>query len=200
MCLLGIFPFAGFLIIALLIIFKVMRLHKRGISVRAGYKKKHLTVFFLYPVFFLLLFLWLMAMAIQTFQIPVSTDFVFLIRKQVDSFWFSATGAGLIILSIVVMFITLLHFRSSLRFGMNKKNQGNLITTGIFSYSRNPFFLSLDLYFIGQAMVFPGYLFVVMALLAVTGIHFFIMKEEKFLWAYYREEYLEYKTKVRRYF
>ncbi len=200
MCLLGIFPLAGFLIIFLLIIIKVMRLHKRGISVRAGFKKKHFTIFFLYPIFFLLLLLWLIALAVQTFQIPVSAGFEFLIRQQVISSWLSATGAGLIILSVIMMFITMLHFQSSLRFGMNRKNQGKIITTGIFSFSRNPFFLSIDFYFIGQALILTGYLFIIIALLSVLLIHFFIKKEEKFLLAYYREDYLDYKNRVRRYF
>ncbi len=200
MCFLNIFPLAGFLFIVLIIILKVMTLQRRGIMVRASRRKMDFTVFLLYPVFLLLLFLWLAALVVKTFQIPFFPEFNLLIRHQIVSSWLEAAGAGLIVLSIVVMVITMLHFQSSFRFGMDKKNQGKLITTGIFLHSRNPFFVSVDLFFIGQAMIFPGILFITMALLAMPGIHLFIMKEEKFLIAYYKKDYLDYKSRVRRYF
>jgi protein-S-isoprenylcysteine O-methyltransferase Ste14 len=100
----------------------------------------------------------------------------------------------------MLMLITLVHFKTSLRFGMSSSNKGDLITTGIFSFSRNPFFLSLNLYFTGQAMVFPAIVFIGFALMAVAGIHFFILKEEKFLIIFYGESYTSYQKKVRRYF
>jgi protein-S-isoprenylcysteine O-methyltransferase Ste14 len=52
----------------------------------------------------------------------------------------------------------------------------------------------------GKAMVFAGILFIVVALFAVAGIHFLILKEEKFLIIFYGESYTSYQKKVRRYF
>jgi protein-S-isoprenylcysteine O-methyltransferase Ste14 len=96
--------------------------------------------------------------------------------------------------------LTLLHFRFSLRFGLDDKNQGELVTRGVFSQSRNPFFLSINLFFVGLALFHTSVFFIVMALLTLISIHFFILKEEKFLRKHYGEAYQKYREKVGRYF
>jgi hypothetical protein len=63
MCFLSIFPFAGLMIIVLLISFKVVLLQRKGISVKAGTSKKPAANRFLYPVFLLILLLWLTALS-----------------------------------------------------------------------------------------------------------------------------------------
>jgi protein-S-isoprenylcysteine O-methyltransferase Ste14 len=109
-------------------------------------------------------------------------------------------GVVITIMSLIIMLLTLLHFRNSLRFGLDENNRGKLITGGIFSISRNPFFTSLLLWFFGIALILPSPFFIGFALLAAVGIHFFILKEEKFMQRFYGVEYLEYRRKVRRYF
>jgi protein-S-isoprenylcysteine O-methyltransferase Ste14 len=196
---LGIFPVSGFLIIIMLIIFKVKALKKRGISVRADGEQNGIRVYFLYAVLSLLFIAWLSGLIVQTFQIAIPNQLHFFIEQQLTSILIRIAGAVFIFLSVLLMFFTMLHFKLSFRFGMNRENQGKLVTKGIFSRSRNPFFLSIDLYFIGQALVFTGIVFAVIALLAIIGIHLFILKEEKYLLTYYRKEYLEYMKRVRRY-
>jgi protein-S-isoprenylcysteine O-methyltransferase Ste14 len=92
------------------------------------------------------------------------------------------------------------HFKTSIRFGLNDKNKGKLITSGVFAYSRNPFFLSLDLYFLGISLMLPNLFFIGFAVLTVISIHFFILKEEKFMLKAYGIEYKKYVSKVGRYF
>jgi len=87
-----------------------------------------------------------------------------------------------------------------LRFGLNENNRGKLINTGIFSVSRNPFFFSIILCFVGTALIFMNWFFIGFAVLAIVSIHFFILKEEKFMRQHYGESYREYRKKVRRYF
>ncbi len=197
---LSIFPLAGLLIIILLIFVKTVLLKRKGIPFKAGTTKLTGTNLLLFPLFLLLLLVWLAALTSQTFNIHSFLYPSALTKNLVSSLLPLAAGAGIILLSVLIMSITLIHFKTSLRFGLNKNNQGKLITEGIFSFSRNPFFLSLDLYFIGQALVFPGILFIAMTLMALTGIHLFILKEEKFLRMHYREIYTDYAKKVRRYF
>jgi len=60
--------------------------------------------------------------------------------------------------------------------------------------------LSLLLFFTGTALVFPNFFFITFAVCAFAGIHFSILKEEKFLYLVYDEEYKNYTAKVRRYF
>lgn len=200
MCFLGIFPVTGFLAIVLLIILKVVALRRKGISVGARQSKKQIKSYMLYLVFLLLLLLWLAALVTQAFHLKQFLIPAFMTEKLITSTILKATGAGIVLLSVLLMFVTLLHFRQSLRFGMNNNNQGKLVTSGIFSLTRNPFFLSLDFYFVGQAMVFPGILFICMSILTILSIHFFILKEEKFLLRHYQNNYFDYARKVRRYF
>jgi len=200
MCFLSIFPLAGLLIIVLLILIKVLVLRKQWVQVSAKGTKKKPAFILVYIVFLLLFMIWLWGLAGSVFHLQQPVLPSFLTHRFTESVMLQATGAVFIAVSDLLMLFTLLHFKSSLRFGLSKNNQGKLITTGIFSISRNPFFLSIDLFFIGQAMVFPAPLFVAMALFAVLSIHFFILKEEKFLSSYYSKEYLDYTQKIRRYF
>ena len=200
MCFLSIFPLAGLLIIILLIVVKVVILKNKGVLVKAAGSDKPLATLILYPIFLLILLLWLTALINLSFDLPPFLLPSFLTKKMIQSPILETMGAVFICLSVLLMFITLVHFKSSLRFGMNSNNQGKLITTGIFSYSRNPFFLSLNLYFIGHSLIFPGILFLATTCMAVAAIHLFILKEEKFMRMHYRNQYINYQQKVGRYF
>jgi protein-S-isoprenylcysteine O-methyltransferase Ste14 len=199
MCFLSIFPLAGLLIIALLIFIKVRALRKQGIKVSAKGTKKKPAFLLVYPVFLLLFMIWLWGLAESALHLQQPVLPSFLTKRIIESYILEATGAGFIFLSVILMLFTLLHFKSSLRFGLSKNNPGKLITTGIFSLTRNPFFLSIDLFFIGQAMVIPAPLFIAMAFMALLSIHLFILKEERFMHVQYPEEYPSYSRKVRRY-
>jgi protein-S-isoprenylcysteine O-methyltransferase Ste14 len=200
MCFLSIFPLAGLLMIVLLIFIKVRVLRRQGIKVSAKGTKKKPAFLLVYILFLLLFMIWLVGLAESALHLQQPVLPSFLTKRTIESWILEAAGAGLIFLSVILMLFTLLHFKSSLRFGLSETNPGKLITTGIFSLTRNPFFLSINLFFIGQAMVFPALLFIVMALLALVSIHFFILKEEKFLSVYYRKKYDDYMHKVKRYF
>ncbi len=199
MCFLSIFPLAGLLIIILLILGKVVILKRKRVTVKAAGSYKPGASLILYPVFLLILLLWMAALTELTFKLSPFLLPHLMTKKIINLPALEITGAVFIFLSVVLMLITLVHFKTSLRFGMNSKNQGKLITTGIFSFSRNPFFLSLNLFFIGQALVFPGILLIAMALMTVAGIHLFIKREEKFMRIHYGNQYNVYMHKVRRY-
>ena len=199
MNLLGIFPLFGFLAIILLIIFKIVLLRRKGIIMHKSGTGHRRSVFVLNFIFLIILAVWLAALTEQTFYPTASCLPGVLTKIMIESIVLEAAGTIVITLSVVAMFITISHFRESMRFGMSFENKGALITSGIFSISRNPFFLSLNLFFIGQAMVFPAIIFIAMAVLAVTSIHFYILREEKFMVQGYTDDYLKYKQRVRRY-
>lgn len=197
---LEIVPFTGFLLLTALILRKTMQLKNRDIKVSAGNQTPPRYLRILYPVFFLLLFVWIFELAKPVFHFQFSILNHQLTTPLVSSVFLEISGAILIVLSLVFMAFTLYHFKTSLRFGLDENNRGELITNGIFSHSRNPFFLSIILYFFGTALVFPGWFFIGFALLALGSIHFFILKEEKFMEQHYGESYCNYRQKVRRYF
>ena len=194
-----IFPLASFLLLIILIYGRVVILKRKGVKVSSGSGKKGKTSVFLFPVFFLILLLWVWEIAKPVFQVSVSILHESITHQLIESAFLKIAGVLVISTSLVLLTLTLFHFKNSLRFGMDEKNKGKLVTTGIFSVSRNPFFLSLDLYFLGIAVFLPNLFFIGFAVLALVGIHFFILKEEKFMLKNYGAEYLNYTRKVRRY-
>ncbi len=110
------------------------------------------------------------------------------------------TGAVLIVAGYAVFVFALKAFGNSWRIGIDKKKAGNLITNGIFSFTRNPIFLFMDMYFIGTWLIYSNIFFLLLAVMTVIGIHFHILEEERFLLAKYGTEYKSYMKKVRRYF
>ena len=197
---LEIVPYAGFLILTILILGKIFLLKKRGINVSAANENPPRFMQILYPVFFLILLVWVFELAKPVFQFQFTILSGQVATPLVDYLLLEIGGTLLIVISLIFMALTLHHFNTSLRFGLNENNRGKLITTGIFSISRNPFFLSILLYFSGTALVIPSWFFIGFAVLSIISIHLFILKEEKFMSVHYGESYRKYRKNVRRYF
>lgn len=193
-------PFISFILLVIFLIIKILWLKKQGIRPNRMKNNKYRSSLWLGVVFFLLLLTWLIELIQPAFQLNFSLLPKWLITNLFHTEFLQIIGAVLISFGLVIFVVTLVHFGSSLRFGLDKNNRGILVTTGIFSLSRNPFFLSIDIYFLGIALMLPSVFQITFTLAAIFGIHFFILKEERFLRENYGEEYREYQHKVRRYF
>lgn len=193
------FPLIGFVFLLLMITGKIVYLNKKGVAVLSKSGKKQKLTVFLYPVFVLLILFFVWEISNPVLQIKPFHFSLKFTGHLCHSKYTDLAGTILIFSSLILMLTTLLHFRKSLRFGLDENNTGELIRTGIFCASRNPFFLSVNLYFSGTAFIFPSPFFIGFAVLALVSIHFFILKEEKFMEKVYRDEYRNYVEKVRRY-
>ena len=194
-----IFPFASFLVLTLIISGKIFLLKRQGVSVNQGVNNKKESFRNFYYFFILIAFLWLFEIANPVFKIPVLLLPKIITTNIFDLLFLKISGALVLMLALALLTLTLTHFKNSFRVGLSEKNPGKLVTTGIFSISRNPFFLSLDLYFLGIALLLPSVFFISFSVLAVISIHFFILKEEKFMRKVYGAEYENYSQHVRRY-
>ena len=101
---------------------------------------------------------------------------------------------------LLIFLLALLSFGKAWRIGIDESNSHELITTGMFKYSRNPIFLFMDMYFIGILCIYPTIIFIALPLGTITGIHFQILREEAFLIKKFGEQYRAYKKTTRRYF
>ena len=91
--------------------------------------------------------------------------------------------------------------RDSWRAGVSKTDKTELVTSGIYSFSRNPAFLGFDLGYLGISLMFFNWPLYIISLLAIIILHLQIVNvEEDFLIDTFREEYINYKKKVCRYF
>ena len=193
-------PLLTFLLFVILITRKTIILKKKGVPVSSSTKKSAFIKYFIYPIFLLTIILYISELGKPAFNFTYSVLPEFLTQNLFNSISLKILGATLIAISLIFLAFTLHVFSKSLRFGMDSKNLGKLITTGIFSISRNPFFISIIFYFIGVAIFYLNWFFIGFAALTNVSIHFFILKEEKFLRVNYKDEYYTYAKNVRRYF
>lgn len=74
-----------------------------------------------------------------------------------------------------------------------------LITTGLYRFSRNPGYVSMTMLAVAIGFLFNSLWMLLMVVPAMAVVHFGIIKrEERHLEARFGDEYLEYKTTVRR--
>lgn len=190
----------GLLVFIALLIANVVVLKINGIATRANLLQNKTTRFVLYPLFAAAALLILTEITAPVTKVSLPFLPGFLTQELFDHLILNLAGTALILASMLLLFVTLRHFKDSLRFGFDEKNLGKLITNGIFSISRNPFFLSVELYFIGVSLLITNIFFLAITFLAIVAIHFFILKEEKFMLKNYGDEYRSYLKKTSRYF
>ena len=137
---------------------------------------------------------------ISTYTLPVI--------QLISIFWYVGTAhislriAGIIITAIgVIVFITsVVQMKDNWRAGVQKEQKTNLVTTGIYSISRNPAFLGFDLMYIGIMYSFFNWYLCFATGFALVVFHLQIVNvEEDFLLEAFGEEYLRYKKRVCRY-
>lgn len=107
-------------------------------------------------------------------------------------------GWSLLILSLIIVWIAQSHMRESWRIGIDEENKTELITTGFFSFSRNPIFLGIMIANVGLFLVLPNAFTLMIIALSTTSINTQIRLEEDFLTEEHGKQYIEYKSKVNR--
>jgi protein-S-isoprenylcysteine O-methyltransferase Ste14 len=110
-----------------------------------------------------------------------------------------AAGAALLVIAIALFLAALIAFGKSWRVGIDERNPGRLVRGGVFALSRNPIFVSLDLYFLGTFLINGTFVFLLFAVLVAAGVHYQILLEERFLRMQYGPEYEAYCRTTGRY-
>ena len=108
-------------------------------------------------------------------------------------------SAGLLILNLTISVLSLLHLRDSWRVGVIEEQQTELITTGIYSMTRNPYFVSYNIMFVSYALMLQNTILVILTIIGFTLVHWMIMKEEAYLREIHGDQYENYCSKVSRY-
>lgn len=105
----------------------------------------------------------------------------------------AAAGTALFIASVLTM-------RDSWRAGVASDEKTDLVTTGIYSISRNPAFLGFDLVYIGILLMFFSPVLLIVSWAAAILIHLQIVNvEEDHLLETHGDQYLRYRQEVHRY-
>ena len=94
---------------------------------------------------------------------------------------------------------SLASFGKSFRVGIDQDRPDELITTGIFAFSRNPIYVAFALVLAGEFLAFPNPVLLMYLIAAIALFHRQVLREEHYLVAHYGAPYQEYRQKVRRY-
>ena len=109
-------------------------------------------------------------------------------------------GVGIAALGVIIFISAVLTMRDSWRAGVSKTDKTELVTSGIFSISRNPAFLGFDLVYLGILLMFFNWVLFAASIFAALMFHLQIVNvEEDFLLEAFGEDYLDYKKNVNRY-
>lgn len=112
---------------------------------------------------------------------------------------FNTTGLLLVSIGFVLGILALIAMRNSWRVGIKYDQKTELVTTGIYKYSRNPYFFSYDVLILGYIFIFPSIVLIALYIPLVIIFHRMILEEEKYLETVHKEAYLSYKKTTGRY-
>ena len=98
-----------------------------------------------------------------------------------------------------IFLLSILCMKDSWRAGIPDKDKTELVTAGIYKFSRNPAFLGFDLMYVGVLLMYGNLLTLGFSLFAMVMLHLQILQEERFLEHAFGSAYIEYKKQVFRY-
>lgn len=109
------------------------------------------------------------------------------------------TGFCIGILGDLIFLISVLCMRDSWRAGIPDRDRTELVTNGIYAFSRNPAFLGFYLQYIGVLLMYCNLLTGMFTVFAIVMLHLQILQEERYLTTAFGTKYLDYRHQVRRY-
>jgi protein-S-isoprenylcysteine O-methyltransferase Ste14 len=108
-------------------------------------------------------------------------------------------GSGLLLLNLIISTASLINLKESWRVGVIESQKTELVISGIYRFTRNPYFVSYLLMFAAYTIILQNVILLGLSILGFFLVHKMIIKEEKYLDSVHGEAYLQYKKKVPRY-
>ncbi len=138
---------------------------------------------------------------ITTYLVPLIQIVSIVVYSKSSYMALRITGVIITAVGVTVFVMAVIQMKENWRAGVQREEKTDLVTTGIYSISRNPAFLGFDLMYIGILCSFFNWYIFVATVLALVLFHLQIVKvEEEFLTETFGQEYIAYKKKVFRYF
>lgn len=101
-------------------------------------------------------------------------------------------------IGLTICIIVQHQMKLSWRIGIDKENDTNLVTKGLFQYSRNPIYLGLMIAYLGYFLVIPNAATLLLCILSCVLLSQKIRFEEEHLFELHPKEYPPYYKRVRR--
>lgn len=106
---------------------------------------------------------------------------------------------GILAINLVLSALSLVHLKDSWRVGVIENQKTELVVNGVYSFTRNPYFVTYFLMFAAYTVLLQSIVLLVLSFIGFILVHTMIVKEEKYLLSIHGDEYLQYKSKVPRY-
>lgn len=110
-----------------------------------------------------------------------------------------AAAVSLLALSLMLGAASLLGLKDSWRVGIIREQPTALIESGIYRFSRNPYFVSYLTMFAAYTILLRSFILFALLLVAIAMTHAMVLEEEKHLDALHGDRYRRYQDKVPRY-
>jgi protein-S-isoprenylcysteine O-methyltransferase Ste14 len=123
---------------------------------------------------------------------------LFLPILELDRLPIKYIGMTFLCVALIWTVIAQHHMKNSWRIGIDTETKTEMITNGLFTFSRNPIFFGMILSLIGLFLLTPNACTMLFLILGYVLIQIQIRLEEEFLTKEHGQEYLVYKQKVRR--
>lgn len=188
------FRIVGFVLITVfygIYIVKQMTLRVKGIdSARLCKGKKSITTFWQEQV-----------LVVVTVAVAALQYLTLLFAGSCSLYIFQPCAAGAVVGCVGVVYFACAVFamRDNWRAGIDSSQQTELVTEGIYRFSRNPAFVGFGLLYVGFAMLFPTWLTIPITVVALLFFHLQVMSEERYLKEQFGEVYVEYAKRTLRY-
>lgn len=108
-------------------------------------------------------------------------------------------GLAITFIGVLFFILAMVFMKTSWRVGVDNSTKTELITFGVYKFSRNPAFVGMDLMFIGTAFTFTNLITIAITFLIVVALHLQIKQEEKHMKKMFGTDYTEYAVKTPRY-
>lgn len=135
-----------------------------------------------------------------TYALPIGEVAAIVMNENPAHISLKIIGAVLGVLGVVIFILAVVHMKDSWRAGVPERAETELVTSGIYRYSRNPAFLGFDLIYVGILCMFFSWWLCFLTAAGVVMLHLQIVNvEEPFMLDAFGDDYLAYRKKVCRY-
>ena len=162
---------------------------KTGKNIRAGNKEVFINT---------LLTTLIYAVSIISF-FSIKLYLVFVPITYLDHNFVKIAGIILLYLSFILCIIASSGMKTSWRIGIIKDQKNELIQTGLYKYSRNPYYISYYISYLSLLLIIPSIILSVIIIITILSFHIMVLKEEKYLKNIHKDDYIDYCKKTPRY-
>jgi protein-S-isoprenylcysteine O-methyltransferase Ste14 len=176
-----------------------IRMRARGTSVIAVDRQRTVGQLAVDVLLFWLLLVWFYLVVATSGWLSVGLLPKWLTVKVVDGPLAHVIGTLLLLSWPLIYAASVRTLGDAWRLGIDREGDAQLVTRGIYSWSRNPIYLAFNMHFWGTVLVAGRVVHVVLAVVLSLLLHVVVLREERFLADRCGDAFARYRAQVARY-